>query len=305
MDNEPKKEISIVAAPNLALARREAPVPLALAEHYTDADLETIRNTIARDCNDSELVFFLTFCRSAGLDPFLKEVYAIKRTGKITFQMAIDGLRRRAHDTQAYAGMDPPTFGEVQTHNAGGRQVMAPEFCDITVYKVVAGLRVPFPARCYFKEYAPPLADKLAFKWRDSPFNQLEKCTEAKALRRAFPEQVRGLYAHEELDAATPAVELELPPEVAGAPIEVRKVEHTEVAAESDLNKKDDILPLTQEQEARFSEWEQAIRQADRADQVTQHAGVIEVDERLTQEQRDTLKAQAQRRWLALANAPS
>jgi hypothetical protein len=65
----------------------------ALAFNPTPDQIELIKRQIAIGASDDELALFLHQCRRTGLDPLAKQVYAIKRGGKMTIQTAIDGFR--------------------------------------------------------------------------------------------------------------------------------------------------------------------------------------------------------------------
>jgi phage recombination protein Bet len=303
------KTIDLGEAKGLSL-RHEAPMPLSLRE-YDQPALQVIRNTVAKGLNDNELVFFLTYCKNAGWDPFTKEIYAIPRSdgGKrtVTFQTGIDALRRRAHETQAYAGMLEPEFGPPVERRALDIDIKVPEWCKFTVFKAVAGQKVRFTFTARWTEYAPRLNDKNAFMWRKRPFGQLEKCAEAGALRRAFSEQLKGLYVHDELEGGIrPQVELDLPEEQlepqgpqepAGEPIPTEaRVVATE-APEPAQDEQGDESPPSEEALAVFEEWREAIRQTDTKKVLASYLAPIQNDDRITDAQRHELgqlmKAQA------------
>jgi hypothetical protein len=55
-----------------------------------------LKDTVAKDTNDSELTYFLNVALSQDLDPFRKEVWCIKYDGKLTIQTGRDGFLKIA-----------------------------------------------------------------------------------------------------------------------------------------------------------------------------------------------------------------
>jgi len=74
----------------------------------TQDRLELVRRTIAPDLTDSELELFGAVCRRLGLDPLGRQIHAVKRSGRMTIQAGIDGLRLVAQRTGDYAGQEGP-----------------------------------------------------------------------------------------------------------------------------------------------------------------------------------------------------
>lgn len=160
-----------------------------------------LKETIMPGSNDTELSFFVEVCNRTGLDPFRNEIHPVKRRVNVkgqwverwTFQCAIDGYRKRAAETGRYAGSkvvsDPPN----------GKH---PEISKATVWRLVHGERVPFEAEARWNEYCQTdrNSNPIAM-WAKMPFTMLEKCAEAKALRKAFPNELNGIYAEEEMQA--------------------------------------------------------------------------------------------------------
>jgi phage recombination protein Bet len=181
-----------------ALAIREE-IPLA---ERLEQERELIRSQIAPGCPDQELSYFIKQCVRLGLDPVMRQAYFIKRNqkqgdrwvDKWTLQVSIDGFRAVADRTGAYAGSDDATFeyyegGVDQPHNA-----------HVTVWKMVQGQRCPFTASARWAEYFP--GEKQGRMWQKMPHVMLAKVAEALALRKAFPAQLSGVYAPEEMDQA-------------------------------------------------------------------------------------------------------
>ena len=79
---------------------------------FNPSQLELIKNQIAKGCTDAEIEYFIGVCQRTGLDPFQRQIYAIRRKDnkveKMTIQTGIDGYRLIADRTGRYAGSDDP-----------------------------------------------------------------------------------------------------------------------------------------------------------------------------------------------------
>ena len=169
---------------------RAAPTP-ELLEWESKIDL--IRRTVAAGASADELELFFHQARRAGLDPLAKQIYFVKRQGKGVVQVGIDGLRLIADRTGQYAGSDDAEF-------VGNTPSGYPATARVTVYKLVQGHRCAFSATARWDEYYP--GDSQGFQWKRMPHAMLAKCSEALALRKAFPADMSGLYVHEEMEQA-------------------------------------------------------------------------------------------------------
>lgn len=140
----------------------------------------------------------LSYCRAAKLDPLLKPVHIVPLWNdklKKMVDAVLPGIglyRTNAARTGQYAGMTEPIYGPLLTRDLQGVSVTFPEWCQITVKRQLAsGQLAEFTAREYWLEnYATKNKDTDAPNnmWRRRAFGQLQKCTEAQALRKAFPE---------------------------------------------------------------------------------------------------------------------
>lgn len=156
------------------------------------ARLQTVKSVLAPDLTDQELQLFAFVAQRSGLDPFAKQVYAVKRGGKVTFQTGIDGYRATAARTGEYDGSDEPDYGpDTDGHPAWAR---------VTVYRFHNGRRIGQSATAHWSEFHPG-QDPMGM-WRKMPRNQLAKCAEALALRKAFPFVLADIYTSEEMDQA-------------------------------------------------------------------------------------------------------
>lgn len=165
----------------------------ALAERPIDTlpkdQIELIRRTVANGATNDELALFLYDCQRRGIHPLDKLLHFTKRGGKYTPVTSIDYMRSQAAMTGEMAGSDDPIFTM-----DGGKLVSA----SVTVYRITQGQRFAYGATARWSEYCPDNAPM----WKRMPHTMLGKCAEALALRKAFPQQLAGLYAREEMDQA-------------------------------------------------------------------------------------------------------
>lgn len=168
---------------------------IALRE-LTNEQIELVKRTVAVGATNDELALFLYTAKRTGLDPLTKQIHFVKRAGRGTIQTGIDGYRAIAERTGKLAGIEDATYeGERQY---GGKK--APDKASVKVQKLVEGNIVPFTASARWDEYCPgPPND---FMWKKMPFLMLAKCAESLALRKAFPNDLSGLYTTEEMDQA-------------------------------------------------------------------------------------------------------
>lgn len=179
-----------------ALARyAEDPATAASVEVYTR--LQVVKSVLAPDLSDAELTLFAMVAQRSGLDPFSKQIHAVKRKGKVTFQTGIDGYRSIAERTHEYEGSDLAEYGPAC--ECGKEPKGHPLWARVTVYRT--GKR-PQTGEAYWHEFHPGEQD---FMWVKMPRNQLAKCAEALALRKIFPHVYEGIYTNEEMAQAGPA----------------------------------------------------------------------------------------------------
>ena len=181
-------------------------------DQYTFDDLQ--RQTLAHmgvaNATNADLAVFFHVCKRTGLDPFARQIHMIGRNTKNgekwetkhTIQTGIDGYRliaRRAAGADGYGYEDTAWCG------ADGQWVdvwtsdESPHAARVVVLR--DGKR--FPAVARYKAYVQTKRDGTPNSiWSQRDAEQLEKCAEALALRKAFPQELSGLYTHDEFARA-------------------------------------------------------------------------------------------------------
>jgi phage recombination protein Bet len=164
--------------------------------------IELLKTTICRGATDDELKLFIHACNQAGLDPFMRQIHAVKRWDSsakrevMAIQVGIDGYRLIAERTGRYAPGPEPTFA----YDKDNKLVSATAY----VKKLTAdGTWHTVSASAFFSEYCQRNKDGLPIAmWKNMPHGQLAKCAESQALRKSFPAELSGLYTKEEMEQA-------------------------------------------------------------------------------------------------------
>lgn len=169
---------------------------------FSREQIELIKKTIAIGATDDELNLFIQVCKKSGLDPFMRQIYAVKRGEKMSIQTGIDGLRLIADRTGLYAGSSDPIYdGNLTLYESIRTGQKTPTTATVTIHKIVAMDKAAFTASASWGQYYP--AQKSSqFMWNKMPHLMLSKCAEALALRKAFPADICGLYTTEEMGQA-------------------------------------------------------------------------------------------------------
>lgn len=162
----------------------------------------------------------LSYCRARKLDIYKRPVHIVPMWSSVKGAMVetvwpgIAEIRTTAARTGEYAGIDAVEFGPDVTQTFEGkdrkgetfsRTVTFPQWGSVVVYRVVAKQRMAFHTKIYWLEtYASTgKTDVPNDMWSRRPRGQFDKCLEAAALRKAFPEEVGSMYAAEEMEGKT------------------------------------------------------------------------------------------------------
>lgn len=181
----------------------------------TDASIYyTLKNSIYPGARDESIAMVIAACKARNY-PILAKCYHIvpmsvkdaqtdKYVWRDVIMMGINAYRIEADRATTYLGLSEPEYGPMIKENLGGKIIQYPEWCKIVATKVLSnGKTAVFPAIEYWKEnYATKGKDSQEpnAMWTKRPRAQLAKCTEAQALRRAFPDILGSNITYEEME---------------------------------------------------------------------------------------------------------
>lgn len=204
----------------------DKPVEYKCGEETVKLSPAIIRNYLVNgngEVTDQEIVMFLNLCRFQHLNPFLREAYLIKFGNQpATIVTGKDAITKRAMRNPKYAGQQAGVVvrtesGELDYRN-GSLLLSDEELVGGWAKVYVKGYEVPIEAVVSYQEYVGTTKDgTVNSQWSKKPATMIRKVALVQALREAFPEDLGGMYASEEMnldfDETSMAAPVEIPQE--------------------------------------------------------------------------------------------
>lgn len=184
-----KTDLAKAPITSLALAASQAPM-------FTPEQTQMIRDTYANGASPGEFAVLMEIAKARRLNPLLRQIHFVSRPDRDkgrdvwSAQVSIDGLRSVADRTGAYDGQDEAEH----EYDKEGLLVLS----RVKVYR--KGVSRPFVGVARWSEYVQTKRDGSPTRfWNTMAHTMLDKCAEALAMRKAFPEDTAGLYVPEEM----------------------------------------------------------------------------------------------------------
>jgi len=206
------------------IAARSELVIEATQTSWSSQQVAALRQLGVDAAADGDLSVFFHVCNRTGLDPFARQIYMIGRNSKnmrtnqwetkYTIQTGIDGFRliaRRASDrARTTLGYEDTVWcGDDGQWTDVWLSDKPPRAAKLAVIR--DGQR--YPAVALMSEYMGTDKNGTPTRmWQTKGALMLAKCAEALALRKAFPQDLSGLYTADEMQASNDETPRQEPP---------------------------------------------------------------------------------------------
>jgi phage recombination protein Bet len=199
-------------------------LPATVSPHEGEIEIperlkKILMNSVFKNLTEDEVLLAYRLAKRRNLDIEARQIYFVPYKDSqghrsVIPQTSIDGLRLIAARTKSYGGQVNPKL-TVRLKD-GSKQVIDHEEYDPSEIKELISATIsiinkdfpqPQKATALLKSYARTYNNKLQGLWESKTDVMLLKCAESLALRKAFPQDLGGIYSNEEMDQAKNDIE--------------------------------------------------------------------------------------------------
>jgi phage recombination protein Bet len=199
-------------------------LPATVSPHEGEIEIperlkKILMNSVFKNLTEDEVLVAYRLAKRRNLDIEARQIYFVPYKDSqghrsVIPQTSIDGLRLIAARTKSYGGQVNPKL-TVRLKD-GSKQVIDHEEYDPSEIKELISATIsiinkdfpqPQKATALLKSYARTYNNKLQGLWESKTDVMLLKCAESLALRKAFPQDLGGIYSNEEMDQAKNDIE--------------------------------------------------------------------------------------------------
>ena len=178
---------------------------------FTPEEVALIHRTMMDGAGVDDVAMFVQTCERTGLDPFARQIMPSSRNTQKngqwvtqwTWLVTIDGLRKIAIDSGDYEGQEGPFWcGPDGAWREIWTDIKNPPFAaKVLVHR--RGFRTGLSGIAKYNSYVQKRKDGQPNQvWANLGDHMTAKCAEALALRKAFPNEMAGLYTSDEMAQA-------------------------------------------------------------------------------------------------------
>lgn len=171
-------------------------------------------NTFLKGLTEDEAIVAYRLAKRKNLDIEARQIFFVPYTDKqgrrtVVNQTSIDGFRLIASKTGKYGGSVTPKL-TIKTRS-GEKMVIPheeydPSETDHIISGTISVINIDFPqpqtATALYDSYCKKYNGNPSGLWATMPDVMILKCAEALALRKAFPQDLSGIYTSDEMDQA-------------------------------------------------------------------------------------------------------
>ena len=177
----------------------------------SDQQKQLLRTSMLSELPEEDCQLFFQTVERTQLDPFKRQIYATSRWNKqaqrkvLSTLTSIDGFRVIAQRSGHYAGQVGPFWCGADgkwLKDEEGRPApwLAKEYPAASMVGVLRnGFQAPLYAIARWESYVQKTTQGVGQFWNQMPDLMIGKVAESLALRRAFPDELAGLYTPEEM----------------------------------------------------------------------------------------------------------